>query len=195
MTLNLVASDYASTRDFAIVDTAPKDVSAIDAVFSADWASTRITPSPGLDLLWSPGAESSLVGLIDDAHYSLFVESEEMADPYITAPLEAAARRGVRVEIVMTASSSWTSAFSALTKAGVVVRTYAEAAPLYIHAKAIVADEGTRYAKAFVGSQNFSITSLIHNRELGIVTHSSGVVSGLASVIAHDFAVARPWSG
>jgi len=194
MTLNLVATDYAATRDFAVVDTMPGDVAAIDAAFVADWRGAAITPSHGSDLVWSPGAESALVSLINGAHHSLLVENEEMADPYITRPLEAAAHRGVHVEIVMTASSSWDSAFDALASAGATVRTYAESAALYIHAKAIVADAVQGDARAFVGSQNFSITSLVHNRELGIMTSSPGIVNGLASTIKTDFASARPWN-
>jgi phosphatidylserine/phosphatidylglycerophosphate/cardiolipin synthase-like enzyme len=194
MTLNLVAADYASTRDFVVVDTTPRDVAAIDTAFAADWRGTAITPALGADLVWSPGAESALVSIINGARHSLLVENEEMADPYITRPLEAAARRGVRVDVVMTASSSWDSAFDALASAGVSVRTYAESAPLYIHAKAIVADAGQTNARAFVGSQNFSITSLVHNRELGVVTSSPGIVSDLESTINADFASARPWS-
>ena len=193
MTLNLVADDYATTRDFAVVDIDRADVGAIERVFTADWAGVPVGPVTGADLVWSPGAEAALVRVIDGAQHTLLVENEEMADPYITAPLEAAARRGVRVEVVMTVSSSWDSAFDALAKAGVAVRTYSESAALYIHAKAMVADAGTNEATAFVGSQNFSITSLVHNRELGIVTDSSAIVSGIASAIAEDWSGARPW--
>ena len=67
----------------------------------------------------------------------------------------------------MTRQRDWASAFSALARAGVAVRTYAYSAPLYIHAKAIVVDPGTRRARAFVGSQNFSVASLLYDRELG----------------------------
>ncbi len=193
MTLNLVADDYATTRDFAVVDTDRVDVEAIDQVFIADWDGVPVGPTTGADLLWSPGAEAPLVTLIDGAHRSLLVENEEMADPYITRPLEAAARRGVHVEVVMTASSEWDSAFQALSAAGVAVRTYASSGHLYIHAKAIVADAGGTGARAFVGSQNFSITSLMHNRELGIVTNVPSIVNGLASTMATDYAGARAW--
>ena len=193
MTMNLVTDDYATTRDFAVVDTTPVDVDAIESVFSADWRGVRVTPSNGADLVWSPGAEASLVSVINGAHNSLLVENEEMADPYITGPLEQAARRGVKVEITMTASSSWDSDFDALVAAGDSVRTYSSSAHLYIHAKAIVADPGRRDARAFVGSQNFSITSLVYNRELGIVTSVPSIVNGLAAVLATDYAGGRPW--
>ena len=38
MTLNLVARDYAGTRDFAVIDTGRTDVAAILATFNADFA-------------------------------------------------------------------------------------------------------------------------------------------------------------
>ena len=193
MTLNLVAEDYATTRDFAVIDTDPRDVAAIERVFTADWQGDTVVPQTGTDLVWSPGAEAPLVSLIDGARHTLLVENEEMDDPYITAPLEHAARRGVKVEIVMTAASSWDAAFAVLTAAGANVRTYASSAHLYIHAKAVVADVGYADARAFVGSQNFSIASLVHNRELGIVTRTAAIVNDLSSVIAGDFANAHPW--
>jgi len=41
MTLNLVATDYASTRDFAVVDTMPSDVAAIERSFRRGLAGAR----------------------------------------------------------------------------------------------------------------------------------------------------------
>jgi phosphatidylserine/phosphatidylglycerophosphate/cardiolipin synthase-like enzyme len=193
MTLNLVASDYATTRDFAVVDEDRTDAQAIDRTFIADWDRVPVGPITAGDLVWSPGAESDLVSLIDGAHHSLLIENEEMDDPYITRPLEQAARRGVAVEVVMTASSEWESAFRNLSSAGVTVRTYAASASLYIHAKAIVADAGQADQRAFVGSENFSIASLVHNRELGIITSAPGIVQGLAGTIRSDFAGGLPW--
>ncbi|MGH9304071.1 MAG: phospholipase D-like domain-containing protein [Acidimicrobiales bacterium] len=193
MTFNLVAYYYSTTRDFAVVDTRPRDVGAIEHVFNADWAHTGVLPSSGADLVWSPGAEGALVRLIDGARRSLLIENEEMNDPYITAPLEAAARRGARVEVVMTASSAWDAAFDALSRAGVIVRTYSPRARLYIHAKAIVADAGHADEKVFVGSENFSIASLVYNRELGIITGQPSIVRGLERVVKGDFARGSPW--
>jgi phosphatidylserine/phosphatidylglycerophosphate/cardiolipin synthase-like enzyme len=99
----------------------------------------------------------------------------------------------VPVEVVMTRSSEWTNAFNQLAAAGVLVRTYATSASLYIHAKVIVADAGYTDAEAFVGSQNFSIASLVYNRELGLVTAASSITSGIATVVRQDFAQATPW--
>ena len=125
MTGNLTAQYYASTRDFMVTDTDPRDVAAIDAVFDADFASTAIQPSSGDDLVWSPGSEPALAALIQGARKQLLVENEEMSDQDIVTALEAAAERGVDVEVCMTDSSSWSSEFSALTRAGVRVYTVA----------------------------------------------------------------------
>jgi cardiolipin synthase len=81
-----------------------------------------------------------------------------------------------------------------LTAAGVQVSTYADTDALYIHAKAIVADYGTSAMKVYVGSQNFSSTSLNSNRELGIILTSTVVANKVEPVIASDFTGGTVWS-
>jgi cardiolipin synthase A/B len=193
MTLNLTAQYYATTRDFAVVDTNPADITAMETVFDADYAgqSSAITPS-GADLVWSPGAQTALVSVINSARASLAVENEEMGNGAVVDALSAAARRNVNVEVTMTADSEWDGAFDRLAAAGAHVRLYADtSSALYIHAKAIVADSTT----AFVGSENFSTASLDYNRELGIVTTDPDIISGLSTTLANDYAGATPWSG
>jgi phosphatidylserine/phosphatidylglycerophosphate/cardiolipin synthase-like enzyme len=192
MTLNLTSRYYASSRDFAVVDTQPADVAAIEAVFDADWDGTPIIPSTGSgDLVWSPGALGAQLALIAGARSTLAVENEEMDDSDVVAALCAAARRGVGVHVVMTYAAEWRSALQQLAACGVAVRTYAQDAALYIHAKAIVVDG----REAFVGSQNFSWTSLQANRELGIVTTDTAIVGGVAATLAGDYAGASAFGG
>ena len=191
MTLNLTSRYYTTSRDFAVLDTQPADVAAIEQVFDADWSHTPITPSAGSgDLVWSPGAESEQIALIESARSSVDVENEEMDDDYITSALCDVARRRVKVSVVMTYDESWREAFAQLTGCGVQVRTYAEDAPLYIHAKEILVDG----REAFVGSQNFSETTLRDNRELGIVTSDPPIVGELGRTFASDFRGASPFS-
>jgi phosphatidylserine/phosphatidylglycerophosphate/cardiolipin synthase-like enzyme len=191
MTLNLTSRDYSSTRDFAVLDAQPADVAAIEATFTADWDGTPITPATGTDLLWSPGSEAALVSLIGSAHHELIVENEEMADASIVSALVDAARRGVSVEVVMTRDSEWDAAFATLRAAGASVSVDPDSSRwLYIHAKVIVVDPG-HGARAFVGSENFSVTSLLDNRELGIVTSDPSVVDPLTDIVEHDVADGR----
>jgi cardiolipin synthase A/B len=192
MTLNLTSEYYPSSRDFAVITTDHSDVAAIEEVFATDWSSPGPprTGPPGANLVWSPGAEVPILALIGSARHSLLVENEEMDDWDIVNALGVAARRGVVVEVVMTYSSSWATEFQDLVAAGVKVSTYSSDAPLYIHAKVIVADGTT----AFVGSQNFSDSSLSYNRELGLITTEPTLVRPIAETVASDFAGATPLS-
>lgn len=193
MSLNLTSRYYDDTRDFAVLDSQPRDVAAIEEIFDADFRHTSTTPAVGTDLVWSPGSRNAVIDLIDSAATSLLVENEEMGLSEVTKALERAARRGVQVTVVMTEQADWAGAFAELVAAGVAVRTYSPNATLYIHAKAIVVDAQTPRARAFVGSENFSAASLQRNRELGIETADPGVVAAVARTIRTDAANARPW--
>ncbi len=189
MTFNLVPHYYAGSRDFAVADTDPADVAAIESAFDADWKGTGARASSGNDLLWSPGAADALLLLISDASTSLDVYNEEMEDSRIIGALEAASRRGVKVRIVMSYATRWKAAFAELVSKGIALRTYASSAKTYIHAKALIEDG----ARAFVGSQNFSAQSLDTNRELGIFVARPEVVAKLLSLFQHDFSAARAY--
>ena len=196
MTLNLTSEDYAGTRDFAVIDTSKADVAAVVATFNADFAHQKITPPDGADLVWSPtNSQAAILAVIDAARHTLSVENEEMGYQVITSALEAAARRGVDVQVTMTADSEWDGAFSALEKAGVHVRTYRDSSSvLYIHAKAVVADAGASDGQLFVGSENFSAASLRRNRELGLRTTNKAVISAVSATLSSDYASATPYS-
>ena len=196
MTLNLVAEDYPGTRDFAVIDTSRADVRAIVTTFNADFAGDAVTPPDGTDLVWSPtNASASVLSVINGATRTLAVENEEMGDSAVTSALADAARRGVRVRIIMTADSEWDAALSELASAGAHVRLYPDdASALYIHAKAIIADAGRPGQRVLVGSQNFSVASLDYNRELGILSTSPAVVTAISSALAADWAGATPYS-
>jgi cardiolipin synthase A/B len=194
MTMNFTAEYYSTTRDVVVIDTQPADVTAIASTFNDDWNGGDASPATGVDLLWSPGSESALVRLIDSARHSIYVENEEMDEPYIEDALEAAARRGVQVSVVMTAESDWDSAFSELTRAGVNVWTYPDSYnAFYIHAKVVDVDPGYADERVFVGSENFSVASLLYNRELGILTSSPSVVATLAAMVRRDAQGGRAW--
>jgi phosphatidylserine/phosphatidylglycerophosphate/cardiolipin synthase-like enzyme len=149
MTMNLTARYYSSTRDFVVLDRRRSDVAAIAGTFAGDWAGSEAQPDSADDLLWSPGAQDALVALIGSARHELLVENEEMSDRAVIGALEAAAQRGVRVEVVMTRESD---------------------------------------------SQNFSVASLLYDRELGLITSRPAIVAGIAAIITGDGAGASPWS-
>jgi len=191
MTGNLTARYYPTTRDFVFVDRQAAAVAAIETEFSEDWDGVPVSAGPAVaGLVWSPGSELALDDLIGSARRSIVLENEEMDSAATESALEVAARRGVAVEVVMTADPEWDDAFEELNDAGVRVSTYPDSEnALYIHAKAIVVDGDT----AFVGSQNLSTSSLLYNRELGVITDDPGVVGPLAQTLSTDFAGATPF--
>ncbi len=189
MTFNLAPKYYESSRDFGVLDSDSADVHAIEAAFDADWDSARRGAESGADLVWSPGSSEALLDLVNNATSSLLVYNEEMADVRITKALEAAAKRGVTVGVVMTYATNWKPAFTELVNAGVDVKTFASTGKLYIHAKVIIVDSHI----AFVGSENFSVTSLESNRELGIFIARPDILESLIQTFEQDYQSARPF--
>jgi phosphatidylserine/phosphatidylglycerophosphate/cardiolipin synthase-like enzyme len=190
MTLNFTPQYYSSSRDFAIVDTQVSDITAMENTFNSDWNNQKLSSQTGADLIWSPGSEQNLINLINSSKKSLEIYNEEMSDQTIITALQAAAKRKVNVEIVMTNSNDWKSAFQALSASGVHIRTYSANASLYIHAKMIVADDAT----AFLGSENFSTASLIYNRELGLTLTDKNVIASLETTFSKDWKSATPFA-
>ena len=182
MTLNFDGL-YRTTRDFAILDRNREDVRAIVDAFDDDWAARRDIPSRGAgDLIWSPGAEGAIMKLIASARHTLDLENEEMDYTPATDAICAAARRGVRVRIVMTYDSEWSASLAALERCGASVHLFHGQA-YYIHAKLLIADRRI----GFVGSQNLSTTSLLYNRELGIELGAGAVLNQLDRDFASDY--------
>jgi phosphatidylserine/phosphatidylglycerophosphate/cardiolipin synthase-like enzyme len=190
MTGNFSAQNYATTRDFVVMDGQAADATAIESVFATDWAGATPSPGPpGTDLVWSPGSEPELAALIASANRTVVVENEEMDSTSIEDALESDARRGVGVTVVMTADTEWNAAFAELESDGVHVVAYPDTpSALYIHAKVIDVDS----ARAFVGSENFSTASLDYDRELGIITSSAGVLGPLNNALAIDISNGQP---
>lgn len=187
---NFVSYDYNSTRDFWIKDTTPSDVSAIADTFDADFANRSDAPVPSGGLVWSPGSTGALVGLIDSATSSVLVENEEMDNAAVEQALSGDARRGVDVKVVMTYSSEWSSALNALTRAGVHVSVL-NSSQVYIHAKVICVDCRASAGTVFIGSENFSTSSLSYNRELGVVTTSLNAVHAVRGAVDSDYATGK----
>jgi cardiolipin synthase A/B len=196
MTANLTSKYYATSRDFLVTDADHADVAAITAVFTADFAHRSIHPSDGDDLVWSPtDSQDKLLALINGATSSLRIYSEEMGDTTVEKALIAAAKRGVKVQVCgENSDGEYDSAYTKLASAGIGISYYSSSTGFYIHGKVIEADYGTSHAKMFIGSENFSSTSLNRNRELGLITANPAALSAIASTLAADFRNGKHWS-
>ena len=89
----------------------------------------------------------------------------------------------------MTADSSWNGAFAQLTAAGVHVRTYAASARA-VHPR----QDDSHPGQVFLGSENFSPTSMDENRELGLITSDATIRASLSRTFDADYAKATPYA-
>jgi cardiolipin synthase len=196
MSCNLNAAYYSVIRGWIVVTDKPATVAGVEATFNADFRHNHKPPARGVvpkgsQLVWSPGAQRPLIKLIGSARpgTTLYAEDEQLDSAAIDQALIAAAKRGVTVELTMTANPDWTAAFDTLVAGGVHVSLYVPTAPLYIQSKAISVNGRTVY----VGSVNFTRAMMQDDRNMGIITHDWIVVRGITSTMARDFAGAAPY--
>jgi cardiolipin synthase len=185
---NLASRDYASTRDFWVEDTVSSDVHAVASTFVIDFAHGATPALTSRGLIWSPGSTAALVSLIGSAHHSLLVENEEMDSATIEQALDLAASRGVSVKVVMTSSPNSAVALRGLASDGVHVHVLAES-QIYIHAKVICVDCSAGAGTVFIGSENFSTSSLSYNRELGVITKTPAAIRAVLNAVDADYNV------
>ncbi|MDQ2785973.1 MAG: phospholipase D-like domain-containing protein [Chloroflexota bacterium] len=193
MSQNLTKSSFTFNREASITDRDPVDVAALEALFAADWERSPYAPSDPNLVIANSNARQAFLTLIGGATQSLSVESEEMQDPAIIDALIAARKHGVIVRYIGSTASAGTIApqrdgnaagRKRLTGGGASVRLLT--AP-YIHTKTVVADG----IVAFVGSENFSASSLDTNREIGILTTDTAIIGRLTSVFTKDWAAGK----
>lgn len=104
----------------------------------------------------------------------------------------AAARRGIKVRFINAAANPKNGGEDPnkpgreqLIAAGVQVKVITSP---FIHAKAILADNGSPSARAYIGSGNFSAVSFDRNRELGVISSETQVLDPLQKVFDQDWA-------
>jgi len=191
MSLNLQSQYYSTTRDYALVDNDPNDYAADEATFSMDYAAGTTAggtvgasdfsyqPGAGTDLVWSPTtATADMLAIINNATKTLYIECEEFSASNIVSAVQAAAQRGVAVVLVgENESNSYTSNYATIKAAGASVYYYSSSTGFYVHAKSVVADQGTSAEAVYMGSINYSSASLTQNRELGVYILNNTTVS------------------
>ena len=197
MTFNLSASYFSNTRDFGYITTDAAQVGEVERVFEADWSDTAITPAEQ-NLVWSPvNSRSKILDIINSAQKTLSVDNEETADKQCMNALISAAQRGVSVRFLtaVLSSSNANSTSTGTSDANAAERAVLNAAGVqskgasnhYMHAKMLLADYGSDAQRGFLGSENFSSTSLDKNRELGVILTDSTSLTKLDTVFETDW--------
>lgn len=188
MTMNLVAETFSGTRDFAMLDSDPADVAEIESVFESDWDRSPASVTD-LALVWSPeNSRTRLLTLLNSATSTLDVYAEELTDRDVLSALTLATAAGVNVRLLMTDTGTHDPARAGrATLAGAGAQVRLQPKP-FVHAKVVIADG----AVAFVGSENFTASSLDVNRELGLVTFDAVAIGRLSGTFEQDWSRATP---
>ena len=181
MTANLSKSAFDSNREILVRTSSQRVVGDLVRIF---WADRSRNPCAAGSLVVSPvNARQRLLGMLRASCRSVDIVSEVFDDQETCKLLQDLARRGVIVRVLVATPES--IAVNAVTRSelegtGVTVR-YLETP--YLHAKYIVVDGHL----AYVGSHNLSAGSLDENREVGVVTDDSMVVSTLETTFSGDW--------
>lgn len=184
MTLNPSFSAFNSNREYAVRVTRPAEVADLTAIFNADWDS-RPNPVLSGNLVVSPNnARSRLLLLINRARTQIDVSMEVFSDSGLIAALKTRKDAGMVVRVVMAHPSdvdqNAADALDLINK-GFEVRFLRNPT---MHAKLMVVDS----TLAYVGSVNFTRTSLDLNREVGVLVDQPAIVQALKAQADADFA-------
>lgn len=181
-TANFTWSAFHRNREYIWTTHSRKLTAALADVFKADWHHRRAGSAPRHELVLSPGSAPVLLHVIQQKG-PVEIEAEEMGSA--RRILRAIARKGRRVRIILPHRMGRYERrrVASLRHAGVQVRTISHP---YMHAKMIV---GSRLA--FIGSENFSRSSLYKNREVGILLGSRTDLARLQRQFAKDWSRAH----
>ncbi|AUW92641.1 hypothetical protein BXT84_00630 [Sulfobacillus thermotolerans] len=167
--------------------TEPDVTEALDQVFQADWTNRPVGASPRHVLVVSPGSQSALATLLRvSSTHPIAVMMEELGTDFVAYHALASAGPRARVLIPYTGHQTVREQdiITYLQAAGVHVRGLRQP---YLHAKLIVGAGQT-----FIGSQNFSVTSMESNREVGLITTSPAIHASALAWFNHWWAQAQP---
>lgn len=185
-TANFGWDAFHRNREYLLVTHRPRVVAALRRVFEADWTGRRAGPRAHRILVLSPGTSQGDLLRVLRQPGPVEVESEELGADW--AVLRAMVRKASALHLLLPASLSRADDrnVARLTAGGVCVRLL-PTRPLYLHAKMIVGD-----AFGFVGSENFTPTSLRRNREVGLLLRNPALLERLRAVFARDWSHGRP---
>ncbi|MBE7567645.1 MULTISPECIES: phospholipase D-like domain-containing protein [Acidithiobacillus] len=186
-TANFDWSAFHWNREYVYVTRNATVVQAVNAVFNADWNNQRAPAFAHRVLVLSPGTSAAQLLQVIDQSGPIGVESEELG-PYALI-LDALANKGKDLRLILPSSINGEDQrdVAFLRAHGCQVRLL-PVKPLYQHSKMI-----TGRSLAFIGSENFTQTSLEDNREMGLLLNESEI-GKLQAQFDRDWARAGDWN-
>jgi len=171
-----------ASLNFGIVDKDSKDVGVVEDIFNADWDNKHFSLNGASSLAVSPlNSRDQLTGQINSAQKTFHFFAQELGDSQIINALKQAAVRGVEVKGLVSENLVKPAVIQALSEAGVEIKVLKNP---YEHAKAAIADSETVY----IGSINYTKTSMDSNRELGIVTAQTDIAKKMETEFSRFWA-------
>jgi len=166
MSANLIYNSMSLERNYGVIDRDPEDVGDLESIIGSDWDANG--GYPDLDctrLIVSPvNSRPRLLDHINRAQNTLDLTVMYITDSGILQAIIDRYDAGVAVRVLLADPADITSnadTITTLQNAGVPVRVMKA---FELHAKMVVSD-----GIPFVGSENFSSTSLTRNREVGVM--------------------------
>lgn len=188
MSMNFNVDAMSRERNYGFIDRDPDDVADLVAIFEMDWATGGGEPPKPADLactrlIVSPNnARQRILEHVNSAKSKLDIAAMYVSETTVRTAIIQAASRGVAVRVVMQSSTDESGGIAALRAANIPVHD-ADDAQFFLHAKLMIAD-----GVAFVGSENFSATSLTKNREVGALIFEPAQVATIQQQFDRDFA-------
>jgi phosphatidylserine/phosphatidylglycerophosphate/cardiolipin synthase-like enzyme len=166
-TTNFDWSAFHRNREYLYVTKNSAVVQAANAVFNADWNNRKAPAFAHRVLVLSPGTSAAQILQVINQPGPIDVESEELG-PYAVI-LNALAAKGRDLRLILPANINHVDQrdVAFLQQHGCQVRLM-PVKPIYQHSKMIVGG-----SLAFIGSENFTQTSLNINREVGLLLNGS----------------------
>ncbi|MGE0869390.1 MAG: phosphatidylserine/phosphatidylglycerophosphate/cardiolipin synthase family protein [Kofleriaceae bacterium] len=190
MSMNFNIDAMNSERNYGVIDRDPEDVADTIAIFEMDWAAAAgATPKPAdlscTRLVVAPNnARLRILELINGAKSTLDVEALYVSETTVRNAIGAAAGRGVAVRVILESDQDQPdNADSALFFKNMQIPVHVVTNQFYLHAKLIIAD-----GVAFVGSENFSVSGLTKNRELGVMVFEPDAAAVISDQFDADWA-------
>jgi len=177
-TANLSRSAFTLNREYLFITQAKTAADSLEQVFDADWNDAEAGQAPRAYLVLSPGSETIISKLVSSPG-PIAIETEEFG--YIRSIVNTLEQKGgdVRIIVPQSISARDRRVLSELQQRGVQVRFISEP---YMHAKLIITSQ-----LAFIGSQNFSYTSLNKNREVGVLLQQPNDLKTLRDQFEQDW--------
>jgi cardiolipin synthase A/B len=180
MSMNFNFGAMANERNYGVIDRDPDDIADAIAIFEMDWAAAAgETPRPAdlecTRLVVAPtNARLRVLELISGAKSTLDVEALYVSEANVRNAVASAADRGVMVRVILEGSGEFqqTNSETAEFLHAHQIPVHYVTDQFYLHAKLIIAD-----GVAFIGSENFSVSGLTKNRELGVMAFEPGAAS------------------